>query len=111
MSGRTPLGWAITAATIRSGALQQVPDEGPANAEAQHHEAVNAKGIHQTDLVIGEGVLWPVNLERARGPAVVGIARVQGNTAGLPGEFRDGIERRDAGKITNRPVQSAARQA
>jgi pimeloyl-ACP methyl ester carboxylesterase len=32
---------------------QEVPDEGAANAEAQHHELVDAQVIHQTEMVIG----------------------------------------------------------
>ena len=32
---------------------QKVPDKGAANAEAQHHELVDAQVIHQTEMVIG----------------------------------------------------------
>jgi hypothetical protein len=39
------------------GALDQVPEEGPADAVAQHHELIDAPVIHQADMVVGEGVL------------------------------------------------------
>jgi hypothetical protein len=55
-SGRKPLGWVSTAAAMRLGALDQVPDEGPADSVAQHHEPIDAQVIHQADMVVGEGV-------------------------------------------------------
>jgi hypothetical protein len=32
--------------------FQEVPDEGPADAEAHYHELIDAQVIHHTELVI-----------------------------------------------------------
>jgi hypothetical protein len=47
-------------------ALDQVPDEGPADAAAQHHEAIDAEVIHQADMVVGIRVPRPVDFQRSR---------------------------------------------
>ena len=73
-------------------ALQQVPDEGAADAEAHHHELVDAQVIHQTELVVGVGVPGPVDLERAGGLAAVGIAQVRRDAAVLSLELLDRVE-------------------
>src|SRR5436309_2699020 len=58
------------------GPLQQVPDEGAADAEAQHHELPDAEVIHQTDMIVGIGVPRPVDLEGAGGLAAIGVAQI-----------------------------------
>ena len=74
--------------------LQQVPDEGAADAEAHHHELVDAEVIHQAELVVGVGVPGPVDLERAGGLAAVGVAQVRRDAAVLALELLDRVERR-----------------
>ena len=91
-------------------ALQQIPDQGAADAEAHHHELVDAEMIHQAELVVGVGIPGPVDLERARGLSGIGVAQVGGDAAVLALEFLEGVERRiGAGEARNRRVQSAAR--
>ena len=46
------------------GPLYEVPDEGSRNAEAEHHELVDAQVIHQTEVVVSIGIPRPVDLER-----------------------------------------------
>src|SRR6202023_3624012 len=59
-------------------ALQETPDEGPANAETHHHELVDAQMIHQAELVVGVGIPRPTDLARAGGLAgEEGYGRVQ----------------------------------
>src|SRR4029450_8529923 len=54
ISGRNPTGCAGTAAATPSRRpLNQVPDELAADAEAKHHELVDAEMIHQADMVVG----------------------------------------------------------
>ena len=69
-------------------ALQQIPDEGPADAEAEHHELVDAEMIHQAEMVVGVGIPRPIDLERAGGLAGIGVAQVGGDAAVLALEFR-----------------------
>jgi hypothetical protein len=54
--------------------LQHVPDEGAADAEAQHHEFPDAQVIHHPELVVGVRIPRAVDLERAGGLAAVGVA-------------------------------------
>ena len=63
--------------------LQQIPDQGAANAKAQHHELVDAQMIHQAELVIGVGIPGTVDLERAGGLAGIGVAQVESDAAVL----------------------------
>jgi hypothetical protein len=62
-------------------ALQKIPDEGPADAEAMHHELVDTEVIHQADMVVGVGIPGTVGLERAGGLAARGIAQISGDDA------------------------------
>ena len=62
-------------------ALQQIPDEGPADAEAVHHELVDAEMIHQADMVVGVGIPGAIGLERAGRLAVIGVAQIGGDDA------------------------------
>ena len=75
-------------------ALDQVPDERAADAEAQHHELVDAEVIHQAEVVVGVGVPRPVDLERAGGLAAIGVAQVRRDAAVLALELLHGVERR-----------------
>ena len=77
---------------------QQVPDERAADAEAHHHELVDAQVIHQAELVVGVRVPGPVDLERAGGLAAVGVAQVHRDAAVLVLELLDRVERRAAGE-------------
>ena len=72
--------------------LDQVPDEGPRNAEAQHHELIDLQVIHQTEMVVGVGIPRPVDLERAGGLAAVGVAQVRRDAAVLSLELLDRVE-------------------
>ena len=78
--------------------LQQVPDERAADAEAEHHELLDAQVVHQPELVVGIGVPRPVDLERARGLAAIGVAQVRRDAAVLVLELLERIERRVAGE-------------
>src|SRR5882724_5784468 len=73
-------------------ALQQVPDEGAADAEAQHQELPDAQVIHQAELVVGVCVPGPVDLQRAGGLAGVGVAQVRRDAAVLALELLPGVE-------------------
>src|SRR5690606_21467516 len=96
--------------------LQQVPDEWAADAEAEHHEPVDPEVVHQAELVVGEGVPRPVDLERAERLAVVGVAQVQCDAAVRVRELFQRIERRlraarpASGQRRDRRVEAAARQ-
>ena len=91
-----------------TGPLQQVPDEGTANAEAEHHEFPDAEVIHQADMVVSIGVPGPVRFERARGLSVLGVAQIRRDNAELPLELVDGVE--GVGREPrDRRVQPAAR--
>ena len=48
-----------------AGALQQIPDQGTADAEAEHHEFLAAEMIHQRELIVGVGIPGAIDLERA----------------------------------------------
>jgi len=89
-------------------APQKVPDEGTADAEAQHHELLDAQVIHQTEMVIGVGIPRPVDLERAGGLAAVGVAQIRRDAAVLSIELLDRVEGAAAGQAGDRRVQSAA---
>ena len=64
--------------------------------------------IHQAELVVGVGVPWPVDLERAGGLAAVGVAQVRRDAAVLVLELLDRVERRDAGEEGDGRVQAPA---
>ena len=72
--------------------FQQVPDHRAADAKAQHHEPVNVEVVHQAELVVGEAVPGPVDLQWALRPAIFGVAQVQGDDAIGIAEFLQGIE-------------------
>ena len=66
-SWRKPLGCASHGRDDALGrALEQVPDERTADAEAEHHEFVYTQVIHDAEVVVGERVPRPVGLERPR---------------------------------------------
>ena len=75
-------------------ALDEIPDQGAADAEAQHHEFVDAEVIHQRELIVGVGIPGAVDLERAGGLTGRRIAQVEGDAAVLVAEFLHGVERR-----------------
>src|SRR5882724_4809245 len=89
-------------------ALQQVPDEGAADAEAQHQELPDAQVIHQAELVVGVRVPGPVDLQRAGGLAAVGVAQVHRDAAVLVLELLDRVERRVTGEEGDGRVQPTA---
>ena len=62
-------------------ALQQVPDHGTADAEAHHHEPVDPEMVHQAELVVGEAVPCPLDLERTLRLTAIGVAQVQRDDA------------------------------
>ena len=66
---------------------------GTADAEAHHHELVDAQVIHQTEMVVGVRIPRPVDLERAGGLAAVGVAQVRRDAAVLALELLDRVER------------------
>ena len=87
--------------------LQQVPDERAADAEAHHHELVDAQMVHQAELVIGVGIPRAVDLERAGGFAADGVPEIRHDAAVLALELVDRIERIAALHGGDRRVQSA----
>jgi len=91
-------------------ALQETPDEGPADAETHHHELVDAQMIHQAELVVGVGIPRPVDLDRAGGLAAGGVAEVRRDAAILSLELLNGVEGRVAGEEGYGRVQSPARK-
>src|SRR6266550_4071187 len=64
--------------------------------------------IHQTELVVGVGIPRPVDLDRAGGLAVRGVAQVRCDAAILSLELLNGVERRVAGEEGYGGVQSPA---
>ena len=89
-------------------ALQQIPDEGSADAEAHHQEFLDAQMIHQAEMVVRVGVPRPVDLKRARRLAAIGVARVQRDAAISVLELLHRIERRRGGEERHGRVQSTA---
>ena len=85
---------------------QEVPDEGAADAEAHHHELLDAQVIHQTEMVVGIGIPRPVDLERAGGLPAVSVAQVRRDAAELSLELLDRVE--GTGQAGDRRVQSPA---
>src|SRR5207247_1393655 len=77
-----------------------------ANAEAHHHELLDAEVIHQTELVIGVRIPRPIDLERAGGLAAVGVAQVRCDAAVLSFELLDRIEGIATVQAGDRRVQS-----
>jgi hypothetical protein len=89
--------------------LQEIPDHGTADAEAEHHEPVDAQIIHQPELVIGVGVPWAIDLEGARRLAAIGVAEINADAAVLAFELVHGLERRIwRGQIRDGRIQPAA---
>src|SRR5262245_40156585 len=76
-----------------TGALQQVPDEGPADAETEHHELLDAEMVHQAEMIVGIGVPRPVHFQRARGLTAFGIPQIRRDHAELVGKFIEWVER------------------
>ncbi len=89
-------------------ALDEIPDEGAADAEADHHELVDAEVIHHAEVVVGEGIPGSFGLERACGLAALGVAQVGRDATVLALELLDRVERRAGGEIGDRRVQAAA---
>ncbi len=61
--------------------FQQVPDHWAGDAEAHHHEPVDPEMVHQAELVVGEAIPCPLDLERALRLATIGVAQVQRDDA------------------------------
>src|SRR5437764_8056748 len=76
-----------------AGPLQQVPDERPADAEAQHHEFADAEMVHQPDMVVGIGIPRPARFERARGLAALRAAQIGGDDPEFILELDERMER------------------
>src|SRR5437667_3118630 len=72
--------------------LQEIPDEWAADAEAHHHELVDAQVIQHTELVISVCIPWPVDFERTRGLAGIGVAQVRRNATVLSFELLDHVK-------------------
>src|SRR5579864_6101809 len=64
--------------------------------------------IHQTELVVGVRIPRPVDLDRASGLAVRGVAQVRCDAAILSLELRNGVEGRVASEERYCGVQSPA---
>jgi hypothetical protein len=71
---------------------QQVPDEGAADAEAQHHELRDAQVIHEPEVVVGVGIPRAIDCERAGGLAAIGVAQIRRDHAMLALEFLHWVE-------------------
>jgi hypothetical protein len=79
------------------GALQQIPDEGAADAEAHHHELVEAQMIHESELILDVGFPGALDLDRTGPLAARRVAQVRCDTAVFAVELLDRVERRVAG--------------
>src|SRR5205823_10510265 len=74
------------------GALQQLQHVGAADAAAEDVEPLDAKVVHQVQVVLSVAPPWILDLD---GPArAAGVALVQRDRPVLPGEDLHGIERR-----------------
>src|SRR5262249_10339185 len=86
------------------------PNEGTADAEAVHHELVDAEMIQQTDVVVGIGIPGTISLERTRGLPTPCVAEISGDDAILAAELVKRIVRRLlAGETRDGRIQAAAR--
>src|SRR5262245_11803785 len=72
--------------------LKKVPDEWTSDAESEDHELVDSEVIHQPEMVIGEGIPRPVDLERAGGLTAIRVAQVREDTTVLSLELLDRVE-------------------
>src|SRR4029077_6032297 len=81
-----------------------------ANAETHHRELVDPQMVHQAELIVGIGFPRPVDFARTSRLAAGGVAQVRRDTAVLPLELLDRVERRVASEEANGRVQSAARK-
>ena len=88
--------------------MQQVPDEGSADAEAHHHAFSDAQVIHHAKLVVGIGVPGPIDCKRAGGLAAIGVAQIRRNHAFIAFKFFDWVERRVSGEEANGRIQTTA---
>ena len=88
--------------------FQQVPDEGAADAVAQHHELFDAEVVHQTEVVVCVGVPRPVDLERTRRLSAGSVAQVRGYTAVAVLERFHRVERVRGGEAGDRGIQTTA---
>src|SRR5262249_44915871 len=73
-------------------ALDEIPDKGSRDAEAEDHELVDPQVIHQTDVVVGVRIPRTIDLERA-GRLTGRVAQVSVNTAELVLERLDSAKR------------------
>src|SRR6185295_9138845 len=89
-------------------ALDQLPDERPTDAVADHHEAADAQVIHEGEVVVGIGVPWPIDLEGPGGLAARRVAQIGGDAAVLVLEFRSRVERRPVRHEADGRVLTAA---
>src|ERR1700676_351727 len=64
--------------------------------------------IHQSELVVGVGLPWPVDLDRAGGLAAGGVAQVRCDATILTLELLNGVEGRVATKEGYGGVHSPA---
>src|SRR5580704_8334740 len=77
--------------------LQHSPDEGAADAKAEHHEPVDPQMIHQSELVVAIRIPWPIDLHRARGPAAGGVPQIHRYTSVFVTEYGHRVEWRPFG--------------
>src|SRR5262245_48262340 len=66
--------------------------------------------IHQAELIVGIGFPRPIDLDRAGGLAVGGVAQVRRDATIFSLEFLDRIKGGVAGKEGNGRIQSSARK-
>src|SRR5204862_3502948 len=84
------------------------PYERAADAEAQHHEFLDAQVVHHAELVVGIRVPRPLELEGPGGLAAGGVAQVGRHAAILVFELLHRIERRAVGVPSDGRVESPA---
>src|SRR5262249_60573161 len=64
-------------------ALDQLPDERPTDAVADHHEAPDTQVIHEGEVIVGIGVPGPIDLARPGGLAARRVAQGAGAARAL----------------------------
>src|SRR5204862_2621928 len=74
----------------------------------QHHELLDAEMVHQADMVVGEGIPRPVDLEWPRRLPGIGIAQVGSDAAEGIAEFLQCAERMRGVESGDRRVEAAA---
>ncbi len=88
--------------------LQHFPDEGTADAKTEDQKLADPQMIHQSELVVGIRIPWPVDLHWTVGTSTVGVPQIHRDASVLVAEDSHRVEGRFFRKIADCRIQSAA---